>query len=312
MPDRGGEWLQAGMCVLIMAVLAAALSPSANAGEEVSQSGKALPPAIAAYIERGQLESDFRECVDAKVKKQGLTDADLIKRVAAEGLAKDVYAAVSAEAEEAPDEILDAHGFVPAYGDPDEALVEKSLVLATAMMQRTLDGEDRSMTPTRAYDRFFVAVNQAVDAGCVVPAHLLPGGDTLRAKAEAIAPLLVEAQRVNDCATSEIQARSMDDAAVFALIEKKGLSAEYRARALEVAAHMPGVDEANRTKLAGHENPYHLGTALTLLSAMTFELESMAKATGVNAIYLDRALDGKCKPNDALKTFIGATDSADH
>lgn len=298
---------------LVATLLTAGLSLPANAGEDqASTSAKPLPPAIATYIERGQLESDFRECVAAEVKKQALTDDDLIKRIAAKGLAKDVYAAVSAEMDENPDEILEADGFVPAHADPDEALAEKSMVLAKTMMQRTLDGEDDSLTPTRAFDRFFVAVNQAVDADCEVPAHLLPGGDTLRAQAEAIAPLLVEADRVNDCVTSEIEARGMDEAAVFALLEKKNLSDEYRARALDIAANMPGVDEANRAKVAAYENPYELGTALTMLSAMTFELESMAKATGVNAIYLDRALDGKCNPNNELKTFIGAANSANH
>lgn len=313
MPNRTGGPAQAGVRLLVVALLTAGLSLPAIAGDDPgSQSDKALPPAIAAYIERGQLESDFRECVDTQVQKQRLTDADLIKRIAAKGLAEDVYAAVSVEMDESPDEILEAQGFVPAYTNPDEVLAEKSLVLAKAKMQRTLEGEDDSLTPTRAYDRFFIAVNQAMDAGCEVPPHLLPGGDMLRAQAEAIAPLLGEADRVNDCATALIEAQGLDDDAASALFEKKGLAAEFRARVLEIAANMPGIDAEDRTKLAQMQNPVHLGRGLLLLSATTFELEAMAKATGVNAIYLDQALGGKCNPSSELKTFIGAANSANH
>jgi len=297
---------------LAVALLTAGLSLSASASEdEPAQATKSLPPALADYVARMQAETDFRECVGASPQMQELSDADLIKRIAAKGLASDLYAAMSKEVGNA-DEALRDDGFVPAYTDPEEALAEKSLVLTRITMQRTIDGEDSSLNPFGAGNLFFVAVNDAVDAGCDVPAHLLAGGDTLRAKAEAIAPLLVEADRVNSCATSEIEARGMDEAAVFALLEKKGLSAEYRARALDIAANMPGVDEAKRAKVAAYENPYELGTALTMLSAMTFELESMAKATGVNAIYLDQALDGKCNPSSELKTFIGAANSANH
>lgn len=315
MTDRARTLLsRSALSVLIAAASTIGLALPAVAADETPAQAEntSMPPALAEYVARTQSEVDFLACMDMQIERQGLADADLIERVAAKGLADDVYAAVSAEVDGDPDAMLRSDGFVPAHADPDKALAEKALVLARMSTERTAAGEDRSMNPFRASSRFFVAVNDAIDAGCEVPAHLLPGGDTLRAQAEAIAPLLAEAQRVNDCATSEIEARGMDDAAVFALIEKKGLSTEYRARALDIAANMPGVDETNRAKVASYENPYHLGTALSLLSAMTFELESMARATGVNAIYLDRALDGKCKPDDALKTFIGATDSADH
>lgn len=307
MHDRSSGRVQAGLRVAGVAFLLAALAPDGHADAgDAGQSGPALPPALATYIERMQLEADFRECVEGVVKRQGLTDADMVRRIAAEGLAEDVYAAVSAEVDEAPDDVLRAAGFVPTHAAPDEALAEKALVLAKAMLERTDEGEGGSLTPTRALDRFFVGVNQATDAGCAVPAHLLPGGDALRQQAEAIAPLLIEADRVNQCVASLIEAQGLDEDVAFTLAGKQGLAAEFRARVLETAAGMAGLDAQGRARLEKIEQPAQLGRALMLLSATTFELESMARASGLNAIYLDRALGGKCNPSSELKTFIGA------
>lgn len=289
--------------VVGVALLLAAFAPGVHAAE--GDVGSTLPPALAIYVERMQLEADFRDCVEAGVKRQGLTDADLIRRIAARGLAEAIYAAVSAEADEAPDEVLREAGFVPVSTDPDEALAEKALALTKAMLARRTAAEDGSLAPARAFDRFFVGVNQAVDTGCEVPAHLLPGGDTLRQQAEAIAPLLVEADRVNQCAASSIAAQGIDENAVFARLGTQGIG-EFRARAMDAAAGMAGLDAQGRARLEKAEQPAQLGRALMLLSATTFDLESMARASGLNAIYLDRALGGTCDPSSELKTFIGA------
>lgn len=291
-----------------VALVLAALAPGIHAAGG-DPGGSALPPALATYVERMQLEADFRECVDAGVKRQGLSDADLIRRIAAEGIAEDVYAAVSVDADEAPDEMLRAVGFVPAHADPDEALAEKALALAKTMLERRTATEDGSLTSTRAFDHFFVGVNRAVDAGCEVPAHLLPGGDALRQQAEAIAPLLAEADRVNQCAASSIAAQGIDEDAAFARLGTQGL-AEFRDRALQAARGMAGLDGQALAGLETTEQPARLGRALMLLSATTFELESMARASGLNAIYLDRALGGTCNPSSELQTFIGAVKRA--
>lgn len=260
-----------------------------------------MPPMLAEYLERTQAEIGFLECVDASAEKQRLTDADLAERIAVAGLADKTYAAVAAELED-PDALLREGGFVPAREESQAAQAEKAMALA----KRAMEGD----VSTRPALLVSMSINDAIAAGCTPPPHLLPGGDdALRAKVESLAPLMGEAERVRECATAEIEKRGIDEDAAYALLDKAQAD-DFRARALAAVDAMPGVDPEYRAKLAQSESIGALATRLTLISAMTFDIESLARASGLTALYLDRALDAKCDPSNELRTFIGAAESA--
>lgn len=307
MPDRTNGAARWVMCALIFVAGFAQAGGDEPAKGRAADSERAVPPALAQYLERMQMEMAFRQCVDSAVQKQKLDDNALIERVAAKGLAPGLYSEISKEVDD-PDALLRDDGFVAAHADPNELLAEKSLVLATAAIKNRAEAGD-PLPSFRSLNLWLAAVNDAVDARCAVPKHLQPGGDALRAQAEAAMPFMSEAERVNGCVKAQMDARGLDEDGAYALIDENGLGRDFRADVLAIASALAPQE---RDELAKARTPAHLGRGLMLLSATTFDLGVMAKSSGVNAIYLDRALDAKCAPNEELKTFIGVANRANH
>jgi len=299
---RGSRKITLALMIALAAGFARAEDAPAAAPE------RPLPPAVAGFLGRIQSEARFQDCVGAAVTAQHLSDDDLIRRIAEKGLAAELYASVS-EGEDDPDAALAESGFAPKHRDPDELLAEKSIAFAKLATERALADELPPPGLLRPTNRLFIGINEAVDAKCEVPEHLRPGGDRLRAEAEAIAPLLVEAARVTECADAAAARRGSDQDGAYVLIDKSPFAADFRRDVLAVAAALAPED---RVKLEKSDASMALGRGLLLLTATSFDLGLMTKAQGVNAIYLDRALDSGCAPSEALKTYIGADNRANH
>jgi hypothetical protein len=134
---------------------------------------------------------------------------------------------------------------------------------------------------------------------------------SLDPRTRAATALLMEAKRLKDCTDEAMQARGLDEPAVLAMLDGDPGSPALRSNLLRLIRQDTPLDADEQRVLDGKTSVGDLVVTYMLRSAASFDLPILARASGIQAVYLDRALGGGCKPSQELLDFIGAERRAD-
>ncbi|GAB2512698.1 hypothetical protein [Lysobacter humi (ex Lee et al. 2017)] len=133
----------------------------------------------------------------------------------------------------------------------------------------------------------------------------------IAAEIEALRPMVEEAQRIQDCAKPEMARRGLDLESALAQLDALPEAPALRENVLRLYAQDLSHDAAGREKVAASAGVRAPLLAYALRGAGTFDFPVVARALGITAVYLDRALGGPCRPSPDILTFTGAPARAD-
>lgn len=276
---RRWRWVLASAMGLVITVAAASEPAAGTADAALPQGAEQLLSAILA-------DEQFMDCV---VDALPASREELVSRIVSAGVAHELYDAVT-EGMEAPEALLG--DFVSTTADADRVLAEKAVHL---MAVQGRDGVAVSGDPRRVYG----TLNKALGMPCDAPAPDVG----LQATLAQIEPLLVESRRVKTCAASEAEKRGLDETGALALLERDPDASKLRAHVMRlIEAVQPAADQ--RAQLDRADLPTAV-LALLMFSAPTFDMHALARAEGIHAVYLDRALDAGCNPSKELVEYLG-------
>lgn len=268
-----------------------------------------MPEGMSDILALLEAKTAFGVCVDGAMKRQNLDDARLATLVVERKLADELHSEVLGRFSR-----TDAwlKGFATTTTDPQRLKVEQALH-ALAAISAAADNAD-PLTPggadpfdgMNAIHGFYRVVNRAMDNACEVPAAIVEAEATVN----TLEPLLAEVDRVESCAKLELQKRGLDEAAAYARLDGSREGPALREHAL---AMLDALDlDPERKRGIDRERIEEIVEAYSFYVSMNFDIESIARSTGLKAIYLNRAVGSACDPSETLIRFLGVPTSADH
>jgi hypothetical protein len=134
---------------------------------------------------------------------------------------------------------------------------------------------------------------------------------SLDPQTRAATALLMETKRLKECTDGAMQTRGLDEPAVLAMLDRDPEAPALRNNLLRLIRQDTPLDADEQRLLDAKTSVGDLVVTYMLRSAASFDLPVLARASGIQAVYLDRALGGGCKPSQELLDFIGAERRAD-
>lgn len=116
---------------------------------------------------------------------------------------------------------------------------------------------------------------------------------------------MIESKRVKDCAVAAMEQRKLDMDGAFELMNKLPEAGAMRANVLRLLVADTATDKAEADKFSTDASLGEATTAYMMRAAGTFEGNVLARALGIEAIHLDRALDSHCDPSPDLLEYTG-------
>lgn len=256
-----------------------------------SETGAERP--LPSFIQQLDDDGKFDDCLNQELVAKGSKASAAPDLIKAKGLGAELLASVM----QSGDSTEDAPELVAAASADDAAKVDAVYAYAA----RVQAGDTLGLQSVHILNQINLVRMKAQDSACVVPAHLVPGGDPVKEWAGQNKEAIMESLEQGRCLQAHVEAKSPAPNAIDKAVPAP-LKQEIRAEVVRRAAQLPDTFGAN-AQLAETATLDELLMQFDMMASLSLEPKAMIVSSAFLSYYRNRFYGNPCPASDRVRVL---------